>query len=236
MRPLLTALALLGALAIAQGCGGGSDSTETSAGSQAASTTAEGPSAGGADQGSSAAKKDEGGGEPSQGEGEATPAPAGPGLTEEAKSDVKGFRVPAGGDDSIQTFGEEAESTEEDEIIAAMAAFMRAMADRDYEAICAGLSEANRGQIEQLSKLKKELPSDCPSVLKALLIGPTKEARQAAEGTVYQVRVEGENAFILFTPLGGTASYFVMKHDPDGWKSTSLSTGTPFDPGAAAGG
>jgi hypothetical protein len=37
----------------------------------------------------------------------------------------------------------------------------------------------------------------------------------------------------MFTPVGGTASYFVMKHDPDGWKSTSLSSGTPFNPGAA---
>ncbi len=73
-------------------------------------------------------------------------------------------------------------------------------------------------------KLKKEVGTDCPSVLKSLLVGPTDEAQKAAEGTVYQVRVEGENAFVMFTPVGGTASYFVMKHDPDGWKSTSLSS------------
>ena len=80
-------------------------------------------------------------------------------------------------------------------------------------------------------KLKKEVGTDCPTVLKSLLVGPTDEAQKAAEGTVYQVRVEGENAFILFTPLGGTASYFVMKHDPDGWKSTSLSSRDPVQPG-----
>ncbi len=117
-----------------------------------------------------------------------------------------------------------------------MASFLRAMAARNYPAICEGLSESNRGQLEQLAKLKKELGSDCPSILKALLVGPTSEAQKAAQGTVYQVRVEGENAFVMFTPLGGSASYFVMKHDPDGWKSTTLSTGVPFNPETGAGG
>jgi hypothetical protein len=111
-----------------------------------------------------------------------------------------------------------------------MASFLRAMANDDYAAICAGISASNRAGLEQLTKLKKEAGTDCPSLLKTLLVGPNSEARKAAEGTVYQVRVEGENAFILFTPLGGTASYFVMKRDPDGWKSTSLGVGTPFDP------
>jgi hypothetical protein len=113
-----------------------------------------------------------------------------------------------------------------------MASFLRSLAARDYPAICDGLSDSNLAQLEQLVKLKKEIGTDCPSVLKSLLVGPTTEAKKAAEGTVYQVRVEGENAFVMFTPLGGTASYFVMKHDPDGWKSTTLGSGTPFDPGA----
>ena len=159
-------------------------------------------------------------------------APTGPGLAEKAKPDTKGFKAPPGGDNSIQTFGGEAESSEEKEITTAMASFLRAMAARDYNAICDGLSDANIGQLEQLMKLKKEVGTDCPTVLKSLLVGPTDEAQKAAEGTVYQVRVEGENAFVMFTPVGGTASYFVMKHDPDGWKSTSLSSGTPFNPGA----
>jgi len=117
-----------------------------------------------------------------------------------------------------------------------MAAFLRAMASRDYAAICEGLSESNRGQLEQLAKLKKELGSGCPAILEKVLVGPTSEAKAAAEGTVYQVRVEGENAFVMFTPRGGTASYFVMKHDPDGWKSTSISPGVPFNPSAASAG
>jgi hypothetical protein len=237
MRALFTALALLGIAAIAQGCGGGSSSsTETSASagqtSGAETTTAAAPEKS-AGQGTGA--KGEGKGEGGEGKGGSSGGggPHGPGLSEKAKPDTKGFKVPPGGDNSIQTYGDEAESTEEEEITTAMASFLRAMAARNYPAICEGLSESNRGQIEQLAKIKKELGTSCPEILKAILVGPTDEAKKAAEGTVYQVRVEGENAFVMFTPVGGTASYFVMKHDPDGWKSTSLSPGVPFNPGAA---
>jgi hypothetical protein len=233
MRALLTALALLGIAAIAQGCGGGDSSSTETAASGGAETTASAPQGGGENSAEGGAGSGAGAGNGNGGEaggGSAGAAANGPGLAEKAKSDVKGFKVPPGGDNSIQTYGEEAESSEEEEITTAMAAFLRAMANRDYPAICEGLSEANRGQLEQLAKLKKELGQDCPSILKAVLVGPTSEAQKAAEGTVYQVRVEGENAFVMFTPRGGTASYFVMKHDPDGWKSTSLSPGVPFNP------
>ena len=242
MRGRLTALALLGILAFAVfGCGGGGSETTSSGGdggSSSATTTEQGSTADTADQeggsGSKSPKNDKGaesgsGSEEGSGSGGGH---SGPGLAEKAKPDTKGFKAPPGGDNSIQTFGGEAESSEEKEITTAMASFLRAMAARDYNAICDGLSEANIGQLEQLMKLKKEVGTDCPSVLKSLLVGPTDEAQKAAEGTVYQVRVEGENAFVMFTPVGGTASYFVMKHDPDGWKSTSLSSGTPFNPGA----
>ena len=236
MRGLLTALALLGILAIAAGCGGGSSDSTTSSDSTQASSAQGGSTADATEQGGGGGSQGKGAKGDSQAQGgtgeggSSSGGPHGPGLTEKAKPDTKGFKAPPGGDNSIQTFGAEAETTEEEEITTAMASFLRAMAARDYNAICNGLSDANTAQLEQLMKLKKEVGTDCPTVLKSLLVGPTSEAQKAAEGTVYQVRVEGENAFILFTPLGGTASYFVMKHDPDGWKSTSLSSGTPFNP------
>jgi hypothetical protein len=233
LRALLTALALLGIAAIAQGCGGG-DSETSATGAAAEDTTALETAQNngtGSETGAGQGGKEAKGAAKGSGEGSSSGGgPQGPGLAEKAKPDTKGFKAPPGGDNSIQTFGEEAESSEEEEITTAMASFLRALANRNYPAICEGLSEANRGQLEQLAKLKKEIGSDCPSILKSLLVGPTSEAQKAAEGTVYQVRVEGENAFVMFTPVGGTASYFVMKHDPDGWKSTTLSSGVPFNP------
>jgi hypothetical protein len=237
LRRLLTALALLGIAAIAQGCGGGSSSTETSAAEAPTAATGQGTAGGGAEangegKGTEANGEGKGKGPGEGGSSGSGGGPHGPGLAEKAKPDTKGFKVAPGGDNSIQTYGEEAESSEEKEITTAMASFLRAMASRDYNAVCEGLSESNRGQIEQLAKIKKELGTSCPEILKAVLVGSTDEAKKAAEGTVYQVRVEGENAFVMFTPLGGSASYFVMKHDPDGWKSTSLSPGVPFNPGS----
>jgi hypothetical protein len=240
MRALLTALALLGIAAIAQGCGGGgSETSETSAAAEPTTAVETGQGTGtGSEAGAGQGGQEANGNASGKGEGAAANGGGahGPGLAEKAKPDTKGFKAPPGGDNSIQTYGEEAESSEEKEITTAMASFLRALANRDYPAICEGLSESNRGQLEQLAKLKKEIGTDCPSILKSLLVGPTDEARKAAEGTVYQVRVEGENAFVMFTPVGGTASYFVMKHDPDGWKSTTLSSGVPFNPSAATGG
>ena len=123
MRAALTALALLGLLALAAGCGGGdSDSSATSAsgGSAPATTTGDSTTAT-QDGGGPGAGGENGGGGEDGGPGSEASGPSGPGLAEKAKPDVKGFQAPPGGDDSIQTFGEEPESTEEEEIIAAMA-------------------------------------------------------------------------------------------------------------------
>jgi hypothetical protein len=247
IRRVLPLLGLIAALALpVSGCGGDETvSTTATTGEPAATidggeafgaeaTSAENGAAersGDSQEGGSGASQEDGSG---ASEGSSTDSPADDGksgLAEEAKSDVKGFQPAPGGDDSIQTFGGEPESTEETEILAAMGSFLRAMASDDYPAICAGITQANREQLDQLLKIKKEA-TGCPSLLKTLLIGPDTEARRAAEGTVYEVRVDGDKAFILFTPKGGTASYFMMKHDPDGWRSTSIGTGTPFDPNA----
>jgi hypothetical protein len=233
MRPLLTTLGLLAALALASGCGGEDSDTATtaaepppapSATEPTAATTAPEP----AGSGEGGPEDQNGSGSGDQGGQELTAPPSG-GLAEKAKPDTKGFEVPPGGDDSIQTFGSEPEETEEEEILAAMGTFLRALANKDYPAICEGISDANRAQLEKLMELKKET-GGCPTFLEKLLVGPNSEARAAAEGTVHQVRVEGENAFILFTPREGKASYFVMKRDAEGWKSTSIAAGVPFDP------
>jgi hypothetical protein len=236
MRRALAAIALVLLLLVA-GCGGddggfGTSTTQSQgqagqgtapAGKEPATPEPNGGGTGnegaggsnGGDSGEAAKVKDIG--------GEKVPPGAPP-------AEPKEFKAPRGGDDSIQTYGDAAESSEEEEIIAAMRSFFAAMAAADYPAICAGLTSANRETLEQFLKLKKE-EGDCETVLAQLRVERTApEARKAANGTVYQVRVEDETAFILFTPEGGKPSYFVMKGEDDGWKATGLTTGTPFDP------
>jgi hypothetical protein len=216
---------------LAAGCGGSGDSTtDTTAGSETSGTAFEGQNGGGSGSGATkttanrSSQSDNGS---SQSESE------GSGGGGNAKIDPAEFKAPKGGDNSIQTFGDEAEGDEKDVVVNAMRSFLRALAASEYQKVCDGLTSANLKQLEIYLKLKKE-QGDCADVLSKILIGGTDEAKRAANGAVYQVRIEGENAFVLFTPEGGTASYFVMKQENGEWKSTTVSTGTPFDPLAAS--
>lgn len=232
---LLSAL-LLGAVFVAYGCGGDSDTTaggETT--STAAKNGAEGTGSGGKQNNGGKAGDQNGPG----GGGGGNQGGGGGGAhqnfnREPTQKEVEDFKAPPGGDNSIQTYGDVVEGGEEEEIVTTMRAFFRAIANLDYPAICNGLTASNRQSFEKLLKLKKE-EGTCETLLESLLQkAAAPEARRAANGVVYQVRSEDDNAFVLFTPEDGTASYFVMKKEGDAWKATGLSTGTPFDPTAAA--
>ena len=226
MPRLLTALCLLACLAlVAAGCGGdnGDSPAATETGAQGETTTETKPGD------STTAKPAEQGSDSDR--GASTEGSGGSGTSAEERAE---FEAPAGGDDSIQTYGTEVEGEDEEAIVTAMRSFFRAMATADYPAICSGLTSANREGLEQYLKVKKKQGS-CETVLEEVLVtAAAPEARRAARGSVYQVRVENDNAFVLFTPAGGVASYFVMKRENGEWKSTGLATGTPFDPTAAS--
>ena len=220
-RAIIALTALLCVSALALGCSGGDSDTTGTAGNDTGRDSE--PPKNGRDSSAGNRKKSSAAGEGSGAGGE-----GGPSYTPTAK-EVEAFEAPPGGDDSIQTFGDVAEGDEEEGVVDAMRSFQRAIADRDYKAICANLNSASREGIEQFLKAKKE-EGDCATVLKGVLTpGSTSEARKALKGTIYEVRVEGENAFVLFTPKGGAASYFVMKIEDGEWRSTSLSTGNSFN-------
>jgi hypothetical protein len=232
---LVVGALLLGAAFAASGCGGGGSDTTGEA--ETVATTAEN-GGGGGQGGSGEAQGGEGGSKQEPGGNGAGGGESGSGTAtnvnrEPTQKEVEAFRAPPGGDNSIQTFGDVVEGDEEEEIVSTMRAFFRAIANLDYPAICDGLTAANREAFQQYLKLKKEKGS-CETVLEKLLQpGVKSEALKAASGVVFQVRVEDGNAFVLFTPEDGRASYFVMKQEEDGsWKATGLSTGTPFDPTA----
>jgi hypothetical protein len=214
--------AVVFALAIA-GCGSGSSSssTETSTtapGSQP--TTSSGSQSTSPTQGAS--QEGEGGAQnqqPSRGTGE-----------EFGKNDP--YSAPKGGDNSIQTYGNEAKGGEEAAVTGAMFAFFRAMASQNYSKVCEGLSGKTREGVEQFLKAQHKTGT-CSTFLKTLVganPGATKEAKKAAEGSVGHVRIGEGNAFVLFTPAGGKPSYFVMKEESGEWKATGVNTGSPLNP------
>jgi hypothetical protein len=236
----MAALCLVACLGLAAaGCGGSGDST-TGGGSTTASPSESASTGGGNNQSGegNASGKQEGGGAQSGG------SSGGGGSTgahqnynrEPTQKEAEGFKAEPGGDNSIQTYGSEAPESEEEEVVSTMRSFFRALASYDYKALCDGITASNREAFVKFLQAKKE-KGTCESVLEKLLVkGSADEARRAANGVVYQVRVEDGNAFILFTPEGGVASYFVMKDENGSWKATGINSGTPMRPGEQPGG
>ena len=229
MRFPLAAIVVLSLALVAAGCGSDDDTSTTTNGSAGAASEAPQTSENGAGADKQQAAQRDGGDRAEQG---------GNGGSESHEEVIeraeKEFEPKPNADNSIQEFGDEQEGEERSEVIDAMFAFFRAMANSDHKAICNGLTSSNVEQLETFLKLKDK-QGTCETVLEEVLRAQTPEAKRAANGTVYEVREEDGNAFVLFVPQGGVASYFVMKDENGAWKATSVTTGTPLDPGALAG-
>jgi hypothetical protein len=147
-----------------------------------------------------------------------------------SKREVDAFHPKPGADNSIQTFGHEVEGKQAAEVASAMRAFLRSVAAADYGKICGGLAHETVAQIEEFTPSK---PERCSATLKTIM-APRRsveaEVENAAHGVIYQVRTEDATAFVLFTPIGGNPSVFVMKRQNGEWKSTGIAPGRPINP------
>lgn len=144
--------------------------------------------------------------------------------------EVRAFQPPAGGDDSIQTFGATARGTAAQEVVSAMRSFLRSVAAADHRAICAGLTRETVQELEEISASGSRR-GGCVEALQALMASRhavEREVRNAANGVIYQVRVEGDIAFVLFTPRDGSPSVFAMKRQNGKWKSIGVAPGRPL--------
>jgi hypothetical protein len=155
-------------------------------------------------------------------------AGSGPGSIKPSEKEAKAFKAPPGADNSIQTFGRKAQESQAGEVVAAMRAFMRALAAADHPSICRRLT---REAAEEVRRIPAGMPS-CAAALRRLM-APRRsvegEILRAAKGVVYQVRIEGDMAYVLFTPVRGKASFFLMKRQGGEWKSAGVSSGSPLN-------
>jgi hypothetical protein len=220
---VLTAIALV---AVAAGCGGGSSSTSSSSTEASAPppTTTEQHPSGSKPSAQGAAKA--GTGAPKQAGGTSADTPE---ETAKLKQQISKEETEPG-DHSIQEYGSEASGEQEKAVLSAMRTFIADLATSNYNGVCAGLAKSNREQLEQYVKAT-EGSSGCAGVLKKLLVaGAANEAKKSVNATIGRVRVGEGSAFVLFRPLGGKLSYFVLKEEDGEWKSVSLAAGTPLAP------
>jgi len=229
-----TLLVALAALLIAVGlaaCGGGDSSSSTTTG--AGQGQAESKSSQEAPKQSSA-KSDKGKSD-SGSEGQSgTPSPSASDFTPKPHSDSGGGSAPykvKGGDNSVQEFGDEAGSSELAAAAAALHNFLDARAEGNWAAACEYMSKTIIESFEKLAaKAKTIADKSCAGILEKLTNPAAKGSMrtEAAQADVHSLRTEGEQAFLIYTALGGTVLAMPVANEGGDWKVASLA-GSPLN-------
>lgn len=222
-------LVALAALLIAVGlaaCGGGdSSSSTTTEASQGQTESAPSPQA----PKQSADKGDEG---KSGSGGKSQPSYSGPSasdFTPKPHSDSGGGSAPyktKGGDNSIQEFGAEADTSEFDAAAAVLHEFLDARAEGNWAATCEYVSKTITESLEKLAAQAKQLEDkSCPVLLEALMNPGAAGAikAEAEQANVRSLRIEGERGFVLYTGPHGAIFSMPMANEDGVWKVSSLS-------------
>ena len=219
-------VALLLAVGLAA-CGGGGDS----------STTTEASAQGQAEGKPNGAAKNREEGKSSSGEGHSGSSPSSGNASDfvpRHHSDSGGgstqFTV-KGGDNSVQEFGEEAGSSEFDAAAAVVHDFLDARAEGNWAAACTYMSKATIESFEKLAaQAKQGEGKSCGAILAALVSPAAKSAikAEAEKADVGSLRVEGEQAFVIYTGVEGTVIAMPMANEGGDWKVASLA-GAPLN-------
>jgi hypothetical protein len=228
---LLVALAaLLVAVGLAA-CGGGdsSSSTSTEAG-QGQTESKSNQDASKQDSAKGNAGKSGSGSEGQSG----SSGPSASDFTPKHHSDAGGGSAPykvKGGDNSVQEFGEEADTSEFDAAATALHNFLDARAEGNWAATCNYVSKTITESLEKLAAQAKQLEDkNCATLLKALANPAATGAMkaEAEQANVRSLRTEGEQAFVLYTGTDNTVLAMPMANDGGDWKVASLA-GTPLN-------
>lgn len=232
MNTLATVLAVLLLAAGVTACGGGddSDSTTTAADQQSQADNASQDGSQGNKEGSG--DSDSGSGSSDGGENQSGGGDAGD-FTPKKHQDTGGgaeqFKV-KGGDNSVQEFGEEAEPEEFDEAAVALHNFLDARAEGNWAAACQYMSSAVIESFEKLAAQAKQLEeTSCGGILEKLTNPAAAEEmkKEAAKANVGSLRIEDEQAFVIYTGIDGTVLAMPMANEDGEWKVASLA-GTPL--------
>ena len=219
-RLWVVAALLAAALGIA-GCGGGSESSTSTSGSTAPPPGASGEASKGSGNETT----------PSSGEGQAHAKGSGEAPAGKPKPPPAGPSQQKGPQKSLETFGANAEGAARAAVVGAFHSYLGDIAAGRFKHVCDKLLTAgNREQLNAYLNATSKVPKECPEMLGSVLKSQGKNARAAAAGTIQKVRKQGNNAIIVFTPRGGTLSYFAMTREGGTWRVISLTTGTPIGP------
>lgn len=230
-----TLVAALAALLLATGlaaCGGG-DSSSSTAAETGAQGQSEGKSSdaaakqGGATDNGDEGKSGSGGGE--QGSGGSGASSFVPKHHHDSGGGSEQFKV-KGGDNSVQEFGAEADTSELDAAATALHDFLDARAEGNWAAACHYMSKSVTESFEKVAAQGgAKGGTSCAATLEKLINPDAKELMkaEAAKADVGSLRIEGEHAFVIYTGTEGTVLAMPMANEGGAWKVASLA-GTPL--------
>jgi len=229
-KTLIVALvALLLAVGLAA-CGGGDSSGSTAAESSSQGQAESKPSSDAPKQDA----KDKKTGEADEGKSKSGSGPSASSFTPQQHSDSGGgstqFKV-KGGDNSVQEFGEEGDTSEFDAAAVALHNFLDARAEGNWAAACDYMSKATVESFEKLGAQSRQAgDTSCSAVLEKVTNPAAKGAMkaEAEKANVGSLRIEGEQAFVIYTGIDGTIMAMPMANEGGDWKVASLA-GTPLN-------
>jgi len=139
----------------------------------------------------------------------------------DAGENTTGRAGPQRGEESIEGFGEEAKGLERAALVASYRSFMGALAGQDYASVCAHLSASVEASLRRLSPAKG--PGPCEAALPELLSPSAPDfAGQQARAHIIKVRVEGNDAFVIYRAPGAKLYQMGMARERGEWKPTTV--------------
>lgn len=229
---LIAVLAVVAcAIVVLAGCGSSDDSDTSSSSSTALSGSNETPSASGTDgtgDGDTAKGTKDSGNESSQSGGDSdsdrSSASVDPAPLKVSGGGSDQFRV-AGGDNSVQEFGEESDESELEEAAGALHAFLVARAEEKWTAACSYMAKSVKDQLERItSGGDQSQERGCAGILGTLT--PPLPAAVRNETTIVDagsLRFEDGRAFLIYTGAEETTYAVLMEEEDGAWKVASLS-------------
>jgi hypothetical protein len=154
----------------------------------------------------------------------AAPTSSGSLPNEGSRDPAPGVPLARGGDNSIQTFGVEGASEDRVQAARVFQAYLDARAAGDWALACSYLSGPIKTQLEQFGgQASRGGSPDCGQVMRALTEGVSPEAlRSAADIRVLSMRVEGEQAFLIYREEEGLPSAVPMNAEGGSWKVSAI--------------
>jgi hypothetical protein len=234
MSATLRLASALVAVALAVGlaaCGGGSDSTSTpsTSGGSNTSTTETAPAQ--AKKGQSSQAKTQSKESPKEiHRSEAKEASDfAPKHHTDSGGGSKQFEV-KGGDNSVQEFGGEADTSELDKAATVLHNFLDARAEKNWAAACTYMSKSMIQSLQQLAGRSQQLKGAGCAAIQEALSGrlPKSEFERAAKADVGSLRIEGERAFVIYRGVEGSIMAMSMAHEGGEWKVAALG-GVPLN-------